>query len=679
MRYRFKLSGLDCANCALKIEEKLKEDKNIKNAIINFSKLSLMVESNMNKDVKSYVSKIVKEIEPEVNLYDIDEYINDKQKVLKDVIRLSIGIVISLLGMFIFEGNISKVLIILGYFLLLFRTLLSAVKLLLKSKTINENLLVSISCIGAYLTDNIHEGLMVIILYEVGKLLEELAVNNSRKSISDLMDIRPLYANLKTDNEDIKVSPENIKINDVIVIKKGEKVPLDGIVVKGSTKLNTANLTGESKLRSVSVNDLVLSGSINQGDIIEIKVTSIYEDSTVSKILDLVESATDRKAKTETFVSKASKIYTPVVLILAILIVIFSPLLFKVKIADAIYRGLVFLVISCPCAIAISVPLGYFSGIGKASKNGILIKGSDYLDGLGNIKKIIFDKTGTITTGSYSDYKLTILDDKYKEKEIIDLYVKGEKLSNHPIAKGIINVFKANPKTSDITNFKEISGKGISYDLNDKKIKIGSSSFCKAKESSNAIYLSVNSKVISKLELVDSIKKDAKSTIDKLKKLGITSHMFSGDNKDIAIDVAKKVGINNVKYELLPEDKYKLLEKEINDNDDIIAFVGDGINDAPSLAIANIGISMGGVGSASAIEASDVVIMTDELEKIVDGINISKFTNKIVKQNLVFAVGIKILVLVLSMLGIASMWQAVFADTGVTLLTIINTTRILKK
>ena len=336
MRYRFKISGLDCANCAFKIEKKLKEDKNIKNASINFSKLSLMVESNMNEDVKRYVSKIVKEIEPEVNLYDIDEHINNKQKVLKDVIRLSIGIVVSLLGMFIFEGNISKVLIILGYFLLLFRTLFSAVKLLLKSKTINENLLVSISCIGAYLTDNIHEGLMVIILYEVGKLLEELAVNNSRKSISDLMDIRPLYANLKMDNEYIKVSPETIKINDVIVIKKGEKVPLDGIVVKGSTKLNTANLTGESKLRRVSVNDQVLSGSINQGDIIEIKVTSIYEDSTVSRILDLVESASDRKAKTETFVSKASKIYTPVVLILSILVVIFLPLLFKVKITDAI-------------------------------------------------------------------------------------------------------------------------------------------------------------------------------------------------------------------------------------------------------------------------------------------------------------------------------------------------------
>ena len=678
MRYRFKLSGLDCANCALKIEEKLKEDKNIKNSSINFSKLSLMVESNMNKDVKNYVSKIVKEIEPKVNLYDIDEHINDKPKVLKDVIRLSMGIVVSLLGMFVFKDNISKVLIIMGYFLLLFRTVSNAVKLLLKSKTTNENLLVTISCIGAYLTGNIHEGLMVIILYEIGKILEELAVNNSRKAISDLMDIKPLYANLKTDNEDVIVSPESIKINDVIVVKQGEKVPLDGIVVKGNTKLKTATLTGESKLKSVSINDHILSGSINEGNIIELKVTSVYEDSTVSRILNLVESATDRKAKTETFVSKVSKIYTPVVLILSVFVIILCPVIFNIRLKEAIYRALVFLVISCPCAIVISVPLGYFSGIGKASKNGILVKGSDYLDALGNIKKIIFDKTGTITTGSYSDYKLTIFDDKYKEKEIIDLYVKGEKLSNHPIAKGIINVFKSNPTTSDITNFKEISGKGISYDLNDKKIKIGSSFFCKVKENSNAIYLSINDKAISKLELVDGIKKDAKNTINKLKKLGITPFMFTGDNKDIAIDVAKSVGIDNVKYELLPQDKYKLLEKEIIDSDGITAFVGDGINDAPSLALANLGISMGSIGSASAIEASDVVIMTDELEKIVDGINISKYTNKIIKQNLIFAISIKILVLLLSLFGVASMWQAVFADTGVTLLTIINTTRILK-
>lgn len=679
MRYKYKLNNLDCANCATKIEQTLKKDKNINDASVNFTKLTVMVETNMEKGVKSYVSNIVKGIEPDVDVLDLNENVDTKKQVLFHTIRLAVGIIVSLLGMFVFKGTLSKILIIIGYAVLLLRTFTNAVKLLFKSKTINENLLVTISCVGAYLTDNIHEGLMVVILYEIGKILEELAVNNSRKSISGLMDIKPEYANLKTDKEDVKVRPESIKQGDVIVIKQGEKVPLDGIIIKGSAKLNTAALTGESKLREVVVNDEVLSGSVNESGLIELKVTNLYNDSTVSRILELVESATDRKAKTETFVAKAAKIYTPLVLVLAVMVAIFLPILFNVNVSTAIYRALVFLVISCPCAIAISVPLSYFSGIGKASKDGILVKGSDYLDALGNVNKIIFDKTGTITTGNYSDYKLTIIDDTYKEKEIIKLYVKGEKLSNHPIAKGIINVFNINVKTNDIANFKETSGKGISYELDGKKIKIGSSAFCKAKDKSNAIYLSVNEKIVSKLELVDGIKKDAKKTINELKKLGISPYMFTGDNKDIALNIAKKVGIDNTKYELLPEDKYKLLEKEIVSNNGITAFVGDGINDAPSLARANVGISMGAIGSASAIEASDVVIMTDELDKIVDGIKISKHTSKIIKQNLIFAIGIKVLVLILSSFGIASMWQAVFADTGVTLLTILNTTRILKK
>lgn len=679
MKCKYKLNNLDCANCANKIEQTLKKDKNINDASVNFTKLTVMVDTNIKKDVKTYVSNVVKSIEPGVDVLDLNENINTKKSVLFHTLRLVIGIIASLFGVFVFKGNISKVLIIIGYVVLLLRTFTNAVKLLFKSKTINENLLVTISCVGAYLTNNIHEGLMVIILYEIGKILEELAVNNSRKSISNLMDIKPEYANLKTDKEDVKVNPETVKIGDIIVIKQGEKVPLDGIIIKGSAKLNTAALTGESKLREVEINDEVLSGSVNESGLIELKVTNLYNDSTVSRILELVESAGDRKAKTETFVAKAAKIYTPVVLVLAVMVALFLPILFNVSVSTAIYRALVFLVISCPCAIAISVPLSYFSGIGKASKDGILVKGSDYLDALGNINKIIFDKTGTITTGNYSDYKLSILDDTYKEKDVIKLYVKGEKLSNHPIAKGIINVFNINVKANDITNFKETSGKGISYELNGKKIKIGRGSFCKVKEKSNAIYLSINNKVVSKLELVDGIKKDAKKTINELKKLGITSYMFTGDDKDVALNIAKKVGIENTKYELLPEDKYKLLEEEISSNNGITAFVGDGINDAPSLARANVGISMGSIGSASAIEASDVVIMTDELDKIVDGIKISKHTSKIIKQNLIFAIGVKVLVLILSSFGIASMWQAVFADTGVTLLTILNTTRILKK
>lgn len=678
MKYKYKLNELDCANCANKLECKLNEDKNIKNATVNFSKLTVTIETNMENGVKEYVSKIIKSVEPEINILELSEKNNNSNNINYNIIRLMSGIIISILGIFILKGNISKIFIILGYIILLLKTTKNAIKLLIKSKIINENLLVAISCIGAYFTNNINEGIMVIVLYEIGKILENIAINNSRKSISELMDIKPEYANLKTTKENIKVNPEIVKINDIIIIKQGEKVPLDGIITKGEAKLNTQALTGESKLKKVTINDKVLSGSINESGLIELKVTSNYNDSTVSRILELVETATDRKAKTETFVASAAKIYTPIVLILATLTAILFPLLLNISINESIYRALAFLVISCPCAIAISVPLSYFTGIGKASKEGILIKGSDHLDSLRKINKIIFDKTGTITTGSFSNYNLEILDKNYSKEKIIELYVKGEKLSNHPIAKSITNIFKINPSTNDIENFKEISGKGISYNLSKDKIKIGSSTFCKFDDKDNAIYLSINDKLIAKLKLLDGIKKDAKITISNLKKMSIITKMFTGDNKEVALKIAHDTGIKEVFYELLPEDKYKLLTEEINNNDGKTAFVGDGINDAPSLALADVGISMGGVGSASAIEASDVVIMTDELKKIVYAIKISKYTNKIIKQNLLFAITIKILVLILSSIGIASMWQAVFADTGVTLLTILNTTRILK-
>lgn len=674
MKYRYKIINLDCPNCANKIECKLKEDKNINDASINFSKLTLTVDTNIDSNVKDYVANIVNSIEPETKVLELSDSITIKKNNWFDIGRLIIGLIISIIGMFI----TSDIFIILGYIILLFRTIKNAINLLFKAKTINENLLVTISCIGAYLTNNISEGLMVILLYEIGKILEEIAINKSRKSIGDLMDIRPIYANLKVKGAITKVKPETVKINDVIIIKQGEKVPLDGIVISGEAKLNTSALTGESKLRGVKKGDIVLSGSINHNGLIELKVTNLYKDSTVSRILDLVETASDRKAKTETFVAKAARVYTPIVLLLAILIIIILPL-FGVDINDAIYRALVFLVISCPCAIAISVPLSYFSGIGRASKKGILIKGSDYLDTLRKINKIIFDKTGTITTGNFSDYRLDIVDNSYTKDEIIKLFVKAESLSNHPIAKSIVNIFNLKVKNNNVKNFKEESGKGISYELDNNKIKIGSSKYCGVKDDDNSIYMSVNKKVVAKLELVDGIKKDSKKTMLELKRLGIITKMFTGDSKSIASIIANKVGIDEVVSELLPEDKYSLLDSEIKNNNGITAYVGDGINDAPSLALADIGISMGGVGSASAIEASDVVIMTDELNKIVEGINISKYTNKIIKQNLVFAIGTKVLVLLLSAFGIASMWQAVFADTGVTLITILNTTRILKK
>lgn len=677
MKYKYKLSSLDCAGCALNIEKKLNENSDIKSASVNFSKLLITVETD-SKNPKKLVSSIVDMLEPDSKVLDLNEVVENKSKLKFHVVRLILGILFSIIGIFVFEGKLSKIFIILGYAILLYRTFTNAVKLLIKSKTINENLLVTISCVGAYFTNNIHEGLMVIILYEIGKILEEVAVNNSRKSISSLMDIKPEYANLKVGKKIEKVDPNLVNIDDIIIVKKGEKLPLDGIIVKGSASLDTAALTGESKLRNVKEGDAVLSGSINMEGLIEVKVTSAYENSTVSKILELTENASDRKAKTENFVGAAAKIYTPIIIILAILIVLILPL-FKVSFNDALYRALVFLVVSCPCAIAISVPLGYFSGIGRASLDGILVKGSDYLEALSDVSEIVFDKTGTITSGIANGYELDILDNKYKKDDVINYFVKGEMLSNHPVAKSILKIFNQKVKADDVKNFKEHSGKGLSFEIKKDKFKIGSSSFAKSKINDNRIYLSINESVVAALKLIDDVKKDSPKAIEELKNMNIKTFMFTGDNKDVALEIAKRANIDNVKYEMLPIDKYNELEKLIKNNKKKTAFVGDGINDAPSLALSNVGISMGGVGSSSAIEASDVVIMNDSLLKIPKAIKISKLTKKIIKQNLIFAIGVKILVLLLSFLGIASMWQAVFADTGVTLLTILNTTRIFKK
>lgn len=677
MKYKYKLSSLDCAGCALNIEKKLNENSDIKNASVNFSKLLITVETD-SKNPKKLVSSIVDIVEPDSKVLNLNEVVENKSKLKFHVVRLILGILFSIIGIFVFEGKLGKIFIILGYAILLYRTFTNAVKLLIKSKTINENLLVMISCVGAYFTNNIHEGLMVIILYEIGKILEEVAVNNSRKSISSLMDIKPEYANLKVGKRIEKVDPNLVNTDDIIIVKKGEKLPLDGIIVKGSASLDTAALTGESKLRIVKEGDTVLSGSINMEGLIEVKVTSAYENSTVSKILELTENASDRKAKTENFVGVAAKIYTPIIIILAILIVLILPL-FKVSFNDVLYRALVFLVVSCPCAIAISVPLGYFSGIGRASLDGILVKGSDYLEALSDVSEIVFDKTGTITSGIANGYELDILDNKYKKDDVINYLVKGEMLSNHPVAKSILKIFNQKVKADDVKNFKEHSGKGLSFEIKKDKFKIGSSSFVKSKINDNRIYLSINESVVAALKLIDDVKKDSPKAIEELKNMNIKTFMFTGDNKDVALETAKRANIDNIKYEMLPIDKYNELEKLIKNNKKKTAFVGDGINDAPSLALSSVGISMGGVGSSSAIEASDVVIMNDSLLKIPKAIKISKLTKKIIKQNLIFAIGVKILVLLLSFLGIASMWQAVFADTGVTLLTILNTTRIFKK
>ena len=576
---------------------------------------------------------------------------------------------------------LSTVLIITAYVILLCRTAKKAVKQITKNKILDENALITISVIGAFLIGKEMEGAMVILLYEIGKILESKAVNKSRKSISELMNIKPEYANIKNGDDIETVTPDKVNIGDIIVVKSGEKIPLDGIVTKGEAQIDTSALTGESKLIDVTENSKVLSGSINAQGLLEIKVTSTYENSTVNKILQLVENATDKKAKTETFVSKAAKIYTPVVIGFAILVAIFMPILFNVTYDESIYKALVFLVISCPCSIAISVPLSYFSGIGKASKKGILIKGSDYLDGLKDIGTIVFDKTGTITIGNLEVEEINSYKEETSKKEILKYFAMGESFSNHPIAKSILKKADMDIDLSQVKNYEEISGKGIKYEFEGKTIKIGNAKFVE-KESSQilgtVLYLKINDEVVGNIVLKDQIKPDAKQAITLLKQMNIKTHMFTGDKKEVAIETAKEVGIPNVVYEMLPADKYNKLEEVIKDEPKKTVFVGDGINDSPVLARADIGISMGRIGSSSAIEASDIAIMTDELMKIVEGIKISKNTNKIIKQNLIFSIGVKIATLVLTLLGIADMWQAVFADVGVTLITILNTLRILK-
>ena len=672
-KYKYNINNLDCANCARKIEEILNKNKELKNAIVNFNTSKISYEAEREFSIKE-LNDIIKTVEP-------DAYVTKEENKTKKEFHLSILIIalaIGLLGYFMRLNNTAKmILYIVAYTLLLYRTGINAVKLLFKNKTINENMLITISCIGALAIGEVVEGMLVIALYTIGKILEEKAVNNSRKSIKDLIDIKQPYANLKQTDEIKKVDVEEIKINDILVVKKGEQIPVDGIVITGETMLDTSALTGESELMQIKEGDQVLSGSMNMGEIIEIKATQIAENSTVSKILELLEDATDKKTNTETIVSKISKIYTPIVIILALLIVICLPIIFNIPMLEAIHRGLTFLVISCPCAIAISVPLSYFTGIGVASKKGILIKGSNYLDALDNTKNIVFDKTGTLTNGAFTVTNIEIFDKNYTENQVIDILIKGESFSNHPIAKSIMNLKNEKVNNDDVKKYQEIEGKGITFELNDKKISIGNKLICNCEEDA-ILHLNIDGKHIASVFINDGIKNDAKETIEELKKQKIKTFMFTGDKKETALNIGKKLNIDEIKYEMLPTDKFEEFEK-VSSKNELTIFVGDGINDAPVLKRADIGISMGGVGTDSAIEASDIVLMSDDLKKIPVAIQISKYTKNIIRQNLVFSISMKIIILLLSVLGFANMWLAVFADTGLTLLTILNTLRIMKR
>ena len=671
-KYRYKILNLDCANCAREIEENLNKDKYLNNVVVNFNTKKISFESDKEFNLKE-INDLVKKIEPDARVINENEVKQTKEYHYEILIC---AIILSVIGMYInLPSIISEILILIAYILLLYKPLLNSIKLIIKSKTINENSLIVISCVGAYLIGDKMEGLMVVALYILGKILEEKAINNTRREVRDLLDIKQDYANKLIDKEIKKINVEDIKVNDILVVKKGEKVPVDGVVIKGTTYLNTSIITGESELCKAEENDLILSGSINEGDVINIKATTLFVDSTVSKILLLVEEATDKKAKTENIVSKMSKIYTPIVLILAIIVFIFLPLFTNITYSKSLYRALTFLVISCPCAIAISVPLSYFTGIGVASKNGILIKGSNYLDNLCYLNKIIFDKTGTLTNGTFKVTDIKIFDKSYKKEEIIDILRMGEANSNHPIASSIMKLSNKKIDNKKIKNYKETSGKGISFEIDNKKITIGNKLSCNC-DNITDIHLNINGKHIASINISDGIKENVIESINELKSMNIKTYMFTGDKLEVAKEIGNKLNIDEVKANMLPDDKYNELEKVSKNS--MVAFVGDGINDAPVLKRANIGISMGSIGSNAAIEASDIIIMNDDIKKIPLSINISKFTNFIIKENLIFAISVKIIILLLSVFGITTMWFAVFADTGVTLITILNTLRILK-
>ena len=669
--YKYYLDNLDCANCAKKVEDEIKKDDRFSSVIVNFSTLTLSFKTDIRDPFKE-IFKIVKTVEPDVLVY-VEK--NDDEKSDYELLRFILALVILGISFLMDVALIKEILIVISYLLLMYKTMIKAIKKIVKSHNVDENALICISAIGAYILGEHMEGLMVLLLYVLGKILEDKAVNKSRNSIKDLVELKASYANLKVNKRINKVKSESLKIGDIIVVKKGEIIPVDGVILQGHTLVDASGLTGEAALQEKREKEEVLSGYINQGEVIEVKVAKTYYDSTAYKILELTLNATNNKAKTETFVSKIASYYTPIVLIIAILIGAFLPLVSHVSYEDSIYRALTFLVISCPCAIAISVPLSYFAGIGMSSKKKVLVKGSNYLDALTKCDAIVFDKTGTLTTGAFELREICVYDEAYTKEEILKLASRGEAFSTHPIARIILGDDKENFDTSEVKDFQEIDGKGIEFIYQEDHIKVGSANFCKTKRDAN-VFVSVNDRVIGGFVFDDHIKENASSVVSSLKNYGIKTYMFTGDNASFAKIVAENTGIDEYKAEMLPQEKFKELE-DLQKHHQVM-FVGDGINDAPSLVEADVGISMGSIGSNSAIEASDIVIMNDDLEGIPTMLHIAHKTKRIIMMNLIFSIGIKLLILVLAMFGIAHMAAAVFADTGVTLLAILNSLRILK-
>ena len=602
--------------------------------------------------------------------------------------RIVLAILLFITAMLFTHSTILKCTVLgMAYLIAGYDIIFKALKNIIKGQVFDENFLMGIATLGAIGIKEYPEAVMVMVLYQIGEYLQDKAVEKSQNSITELMDIRPDYANLEKDEDLTKISPYEVKIGDTIIVKTGEKIPLDGIIIDGTATLNTSALTGESRPREAKIGDEAISGCINTNGLLKIRVTKEYGQSTVSKILDLVENASSKKTKTENFITKFAKIYTPVVVLAALFLAILPPLIFGSNFSVWINRALTFLVISCPCALVISVPLGFFAGIGGASKCGILVKGSSYLELLSKPETIVFDKTGTLTQGCFKVIKIVQQEGTTKE-ELLELTAYAESYSNHPIALSIKKAYDKNIDKNRISEISEIAGNGVRAEINGCSILVGNEnllknhniSYQKANETGTIVYTAKNSKFLGYIVISDKLKEDAQKAIIELKKLKLQTVMLTGDTEESGLTVAKELNIDKAYTQLLPIDKVDKIEDIIEQKtkNKSVIFVGDGINDAPVLTRADVGIAMGGLGSDAAIEAADVVIMDDKPTKVATAIKIAKQTLTIVKENIAFALGIKVLFLILGAFGFVTMWGAVFADVGVTLIAVLNSLRALK-
>ena len=672
---KFNIVGLDCANCASKVEAEIKKQSYIEDAVVNFSTQKLMVKVKNDDSLMEKLQAVVDSVEEGVVLSKEDnQKIYSKPKLfdLKENMELVEGVII-FIGAHFFAGGFATFLYLFAYLLIGYKVILKAIKNIGRKDFLDENFLMCLATFGAIALGDYSEAIAVMLFYAIGEIFQGYAVNKTRSSISSLMDIKSEYATIVKDDQMIQVTPEEVQVGDTIVVKVGEKVPLDGKVIKGNSMLDTASLTGESVPRSVEVGDEVLSGVVNLNDVIYIEVTKPYADSTVSRIIDLVENSASKKAKIEKFITRFAKVYTPTVVGLAVLLLIVPMIILpNQNFYDWLYRACTFLVVSCPCALVISVPLGLYAGIGKASALGVLVKGGNYLELLKDIDTVVFDKTGTLTKG---EFEVVEISDDY----LLEIGAYGEYMSNHPIARSIVKAYNKEIDSTRIEDFKEIAGKGLSVVIDEKYFHELGIEVSQPQSIGTIVHIACQKQYLGHIVVADVIKESTMPGIQDLKKAHVSNTvMLTGDHSTVARDIASKIGIDQVYSDLLPQDKVTQLEKLMG-SDHVVAFVGDGINDAPVLARSDIGIAMGGVGSDVAIEAADVVLMSDDITSIAKAIQVSHYTNFILKENVTFTLLIKIGVLVLTLFGLTNMWMGVFADVGVTLIAICNSMRILYK